>query len=1309
MHLRGFDRRGAAAALHSATATSISCSGVFRSADDFAVIVLFKRDNIFEHHSVRWLEDGDLSGMTLSFDYSAGEAVAPLDSTFFESIPNRSLSFIRNNGTSGTVPLFDYASLQSGDFDVASGTFHFAESGGGFKRYDRIILWYLNLAFEYSPLYSAFGEFAFFNAAGAGAEHSITTPTAVYNYTQLAADGSGDVANALVALVNAGAGDPDVVASIGSAAHIVRLDPLHEGLPVVVSAMDGGGMGGGSATLEYVQLSTFPKKIAESINTFDWTVPNPSLALIAEASGTDLSIKAARFGTCDVDEDSVTVTWTSGHKFQGLAAGAVMYVGGQANTVARVVSNTSLVLTDIVVAEELSGLRFLTERGGCDGNFLRLRRQSLRPRSGTVDVDAGVVAHVSGDLFTGLTPDRYIRINNVDFVIASVDTPTQITLATVTGSATGVAYSATIEDNDEVTTSEESLQLEGGSSTVTWRVSLDFSNTLVQTAGDGTPQPIDDLFEAWLTVAPALADAADFVDSEFNLQISNMSVVDTESKRPLKVAGPGSIRIHSRQPGVAYEGAAWVEKQGFYDQGFARETGGWGDRVTVRYCCQATHDHYVGTEIRDGGASATVTLDGDAPTTLNTGMSIDPPIVAIRKVRSGVPADVHELVLTCDGNGLFTFDHIEAAIPSNVHDPEETLSDVSMATDWDTDATYKLPAARLLWQLDRSGFHGDLNHFVGNFFQYNRRRRPGTGLRNQATVTFGGYWRAGESVVLNIGDILVRKSIFAGDNPRSIAAHVEAFINTTFVGVFAEHSGAEVTIKNRANLYGFSLSVQSNDSLAGTASISGSLDKGSEGIWEIDDAADPLLNHAARQWHQDFFNQLDSRGRTATVAYNLEAYNPPETSADHWAARYCSGRQVLTDVGFGSEGEAKIRDVSNSAPILVRADNHGYSTGDRVVVSGVSGTTANGAFLITVVNEDRFELDGTDGTSDAPFTFDNAAVIRTLRTTHLAPNPVVTDFQKRIYTETADMMAAAGLPVKLQFGEFLWWFFSETSRTITAVSAGAPIRVTTAQPHGFSSGDTVIVAGVVSPANASGTHAITVIDATSFDLDGTDGVGQAVSLAADARVAGGSMAFYDAETADAAVTALGRPLARFTCQDSDPAVNASADADFLRDRLAAHLDAIVAHVRTSHPTAVFELLYPFDVLHPVTYHAAQRPYPQGGRLNHHVSTPENWKTPADADRRLKIEALSWGAFYRHGNRAAEAMRLWQGAEGFSWPQRQVSYLIPWFNGGAPWQREYLEARRVGPGEIHFWALDHYRLLEWRALPRPVRESRFFGK
>src|SRR5690606_8735828 len=105
----------------------------------------------------------------------------------------------------------------------------------------------------------------------------------------------------------------------------------------------------------------------------------------------------------------------------------------------------------------------------------------------------------------------------------------------------------------------------------------------------------------------------------------------------------------------------------------------------------------------------------------------------------------------------------------------------------------------------------------------------------------------------------------------------------------------------------------------------------------------------------------------------------------------------------------------------------------------------------------------------------DAVVIRTLRTTHLAPNEVVTDFLKQVYLETADMMAAAGLPVKLQFGENLWWFFSDASLSIAALNATAPIRVTTAQPHGFATGDQVIVAGVISPALASGAYTVTAV------------------------------------------------------------------------------------------------------------------------------------------------------------------------------------------------------------------------------------------
>lgn len=112
-------------------------------------------------------------------------------------------------------------------------------------------------------------------------------------------------------------------------------------------------------------------------------------------------------------------------------------------------------------------------------------------------------------------------------------------------------------------------------------------------------------------------------------------------------------------------------------------------------------------------------------------------------------------------------------------------------------------------------------------------------------------------------------------------------------------------------------------------------------------------------------------------------------------------------------------------------------------------------------------------------------------------------------------------------------------------------------------------------------------------------------------------------------------------------------------------------------------------------------------MNHHVSTPPIWKTQADADRRLKIEALSWGAFYRTTERAKTAMALWKGPA-FSWPEQDTTYLLPWFNAGSPWEREYLLSLLHGPSHITFWALDHKRLLEWRDLPKPIRRSRFFA-
>lgn len=59
-----------------------------------------------------------------------------------------------------------------------------------------------------------------------------------------------------------------------------------------------------------------------------------------------------------------------------------------------------------------------------------------------------------------------------------------------------------------------------------------------------------------------------------------------------------------------------------------------------------------------------------------------------------------------------------------------------------------------------------------------------------------------------------------------------------------------------------------------------------------------------------------------------------------------------------------IRD-SGTGLIRVRAEGHGAATGDILVIAGVTGTTeANGTWIITVVDDDHFTLNGSTFTND---------------------------------------------------------------------------------------------------------------------------------------------------------------------------------------------------------------------------------------------------------------------------------------------------------------------------------------------------------
>jgi hypothetical protein len=193
------------------------------------------------------------------------------------------------------------------------------------------------------------------------------------------------------------------------------------------------------------------------------------------------------------------------------------------------------------------------------------------------------------------------------------------------------------------------------------------------------------------------------------------------------------------------------------------------------------------------------------------------------------------------------------------------------------------------------------------------------------------------------------------------------------------------------------------------------------------------------------------------------------------------------------------------------------------------------------------------------------------------------------------------------------------------------------------------------------------------------------------------MAYYDAYTAQAAQTALGRSLAAFYTQDDDPTINGSADANFLASLIKSHIDSIRTTVLAAYSGAKFELLWPYDVNFATCYYTPDVTYPQGGRLNRAVNLPSQYLAqPGSGLDRLKMEALSWGSTYRNFTNA-QATVAFPFTAG-SWPVAATAYLVPWFNGGCPWVTEYLQAARQHIPLICFWAIDHFCLFSW---PSPL--------
>lgn len=180
------------------------------------------------------------------------------------------------------------------------------------------------------------------------------------------------------------------------------------------------------------------------------------------------------------------------------------------------------------------------------------------------------------------------------------------------------------------------------------------------------------------------------------------------------------------------------------------------------------------------------------------------------------------------------------------------------------------------------------------------------------------------------------------------------------------------------------------------------------------------------------------------------------------------GRRDITDAtntnGGAGGTPVPISGATNTAPIIIDTGvAHGLVTGIPIVMTGVGGNiAANGPWTITVTDPTHFTLNGSDGT-----------------------------------------LSGAYVPATGQYT--------------------TPIIITTSTPHGYVTGDQVVVSNVSGNTDANNTWTIFVLDALRFMLVGSTAGGPAAYVAATGSVYGPHDIFFIEENPSTVVAHLFGP------------------------------------------------------------------------------------------------------------------------------------------------------------------------------------------
>ena len=256
---------------------------------------------------------------------------------------------------------------------------------------------------------------------------------------------------------------------------------------------------------------------------------------------------------------------------------------------------------------------------------------------------------------------------------------------------------------------------------------------------------------------------------------------------------------------------------------------------------------------------------------------------------------------------------------------------MGVATDFDTDNTYKLSPERLVWNVQKLGLLGEIDHYCGVFWW--KQAVAANPSYPQCTVTFSGNWNDQDVVWLHIGGSAIGKTVFGGqDSSNTIARHFANFINAIFDGVWASATGGVLTITSHSFgsvwQYHVYTALPNSNTGSGHATVTGDLQGGTYGVtWVIDPTQTPVLNRAFRDWTTDFFNQLKANNLSAVCSFSQELVQPPDNPAGGavWVQRFPDGTAVETATGFGTLNSSQI--AFSSGPQSYTAQAHAAMAG----------------------------------------------------------------------------------------------------------------------------------------------------------------------------------------------------------------------------------------------------------------------------------------------------------------------------------------------------------------------------------------------